>query len=125
MSEPEIHITCRICGLEFVEKPMGDVCQRCKGNKLHAHIIKRDEIALRETRKLQADHPDYQGHVREIVSREKKSRNGLEAKEIIDIDRSHPKKTTKYHEVKEFNGHEWQVVHKHQEEYKAKRRPKN
>ena len=123
MSEPEIYITCKTCGFEFNEKPIGNVCPKCKGNKFHAQVVKRDNLVLKETMKLKADRPNWQGHVRTIINREKKSRSGVEAKEIIDIDRSDPKKTTKYHEVEEFNGHEWKVVHKHKEEYKAKRRP--
>lgn len=48
---------------------------------------------------------------------------GKEARELLDIDRSHPEKTIRRHRVEENHGRRWRVVHEHTDEAPAKRRP--
>ena len=61
--------------------------------------------------------------MRRIVDRAKLSRQGKEAREILDIDRSDLQKTKKYHHVEELVNAQWKTVHDHREEFDAKRRP--
>jgi hypothetical protein len=57
------------------------------------------------------------------VNRTKFSRQGEEAREILDIDRTDLRKTKKYHRVEELRDGQWETVHEHEEEFNARRRP--
>lgn len=83
----------------------------------------REELKLREGFVLEANRPGWKGFVRRIVNRTKLSRQGKEAREILDIDRSSLQKTKKYHHVEELMSGQWKTVHDHRDEFDAKRRP--
>ena len=78
---------------------------------------------MRESLVLEANRSGWRRFVRRLVNRTKFSRQGKEAREILDIDRSDPQKTKKYHRVEELEDGQWKTIHEHQEEFGAKRRP--
>jgi len=81
-------------------------------------------MKLREGLVFQANHPGWKGFVRRIANRTKLSRQGKEARETLEIDRSDLRKTKKTHRVEELINGQWKTVHDHQDEFDAKRRPR-
>jgi len=65
----------------------------------------------------------WPGFLRRLVSRDKVSKSGRPAREVLDIDRTDPNMTLKRHHVEEFAEDGWKVVHDEKESYPAKHRP--
>ena len=124
MEDQEIIISCTECGFVFGQNHKGIDCPCCGSERKHAHIIQRECLELSESNRMRAKSSGMSGYVRDIKNKEKISNSGNKAEEIIDIDRTNPEKTTKYHRVKEEKDGVWQTVHEHTEEYQAKRRKK-
>lgn len=123
MSETNIRAVCAECGYEFTDLSSHEPCPQCGGTRRHAYITMREELKLCEGSVLEANRPGWKGFVRRIVNRTKLSRQGKEAREILDIDRSGLQKTKKHHHVEELMNGQWKTVHDHREEFDAKRRP--
>lgn len=123
MGEADIRAVCAECGYEFTDSSSRGLCPQCGGTRRHAYITTRETLKLRESTVLEANRPGWKRFVRRIVDRTKLSRQGKEAHEILDIDRSDLQKTTKYHHVEELTNGQWKSVHNHREEFDAKRRP--
>jgi len=83
----------------------------------------REGLKLREGLVLETRWPGWTRFIRRIIDRAKVSRQGREAHEVLEIDRTDPHKTTKYHRVDELVDGQWKTVHDHREEVDAKRRP--
>ena len=123
MGETNIRAVCAECGYEFKDLSSHEPCPQCRGIHRHIYITTRDTLKLRESTVFQANRPGWKRFVRRIVNRTKLSRQGKEARETLDIDRSDLQKTKKYHHVEELTNDQWRTVHDHQEEFEAKRRP--
>jgi len=123
MGETNIRAVCAECGYEFTDLSSREPCPQCGGTRRHAYVTMRETVKLRESTVLEANQPGWKGFVRRIVDRTKLSRQGKEAREILDIDRSDLQKTKKYHHVEELVNGQWKTVHDTQEEFDARRRP--
>lgn len=123
MAETDIRALCAECGYEFTNPSKREACPQCGGTRRHAYVTTRGTLKLRASTALEVNRPGWKGFVRRIVDRAKLSRQGKEAREILDVDRSDLQKTKKYHHVEELVNGQWKTVHDHQEEFEAKRRP--
>ena len=123
MGETDVRAVCAECGYEFTNPSNHETCPQCGGTRRHAYITMRETLKLRGGIVLQANRRGWKRFVHRIADRTKLSRQGKEAREILDIDRSDLQKTTKRHHVEEFRDGQWKTVHDHREEFDAKRRP--
>jgi len=83
----------------------------------------QEAVRTRESFTLVQRRQGWKGFLRKLISRDKPSRLGKDAREELEIDRSDMNKTIKRHHVKEFENGEWITVHDETLEYPAKRRP--
>lgn len=117
---------CSSCGHVFPEPGPRVPCPSCGETRRT-----RDGVGTIETRasiSFRARHkrPGFGGWVRDLLSRDKVSGHGIRAREILDIDRSHPQKSVKRHHVEELQPDgSWKTVHEEKVEYPAKRRLTN
>jgi len=123
VGETDNRVICAECGYQFADSSGHEACPQCGGTRRHIYLIMRERLKLREGFVLETNRPGWKRFVRRIVDRSKLSRQGREAHEILDIDRSGLQKTTKYHHVEELINGQWKTVHEHREEFDAKRRP--
>ncbi len=123
MGETDNRAVCAECGYEFADSSNLGPCPQCGGTRRQVYLTMREGLKLREGFVLEASWPGWKRFVRRIMNRTKLSRQGREAHEILDIDRSGLQKTTKYHHVEELINGQWKTVHEHREEFDAKRRP--
>jgi len=125
VSEMSSKRACMGCGYEFGDFSDCEPCPLCGGVRRRVSVIKmmRERIELSEGSVFEAKRPGWKRFLRKVVDRAKRSRQGKKAREILDIDRTNPQKTTKYHHVEELTDGEWVTVHDHREEFDAKRRP--
>lgn len=115
---------CSSCGHVFVEPEPRVPCPSCGDTRRT-----RDGVGVVETNASVAEvrarqkRPGFGGWVRDWRSRDKLSLRGIPAREVLDLDRSHPQKTVKRHHVEELRPDgSWETVHEEEIEYEAKRR---
>lgn len=120
--DESIRPTCADCGREFADPSVREPCPNCgsERRKIFVSLLGEQPAPHKE---LVVERHGWRGFLRRIITRTKLSRLGTEAREVLDIDRSDMQKTVKRHRVEELEDGEWRVVHQHEEEYPAKRRP--
>jgi len=69
---------------------------------------------------VRQERPGFPGWLLDMVDRFKFSRAGVDAHEVLVIDRSDPDKTVKTHRVEELLDGQWETRHQHREEWPAK-----
>lgn len=115
---------CAGCGKELQkdERP----CSNCGSTVINAKHTVTDKVKVSDNLlKAKVRNPNTPGIKYELTKKKKTSgKTKQPAEETMIIDRSHPEKTTKKHEVREFDGDNWKTVHDEQEEFPAKRRKK-
>ena len=115
---------CAGCGKELQkdERP----CSNCGSTVINAKHTVTDKVKVSDNLlKAKVRNPNTPGIKYELTKKRKTSgKTKQPAEETMIIDRSHPEKTTKKHEVREFDGDNWKTVHDEQEEFPAKRRKK-
>jgi predicted nucleic acid-binding Zn-ribbon protein len=123
MGQEQNRAVCAECGYEFADSSNLGPCPQCGGTRRQVHLTMREGLKLREGFVLETRWPGWKRFVRRIIDRAKLSRQGREAHEVLEIDRSDHQKTKKYHRVDELVDGQWETVHEHREEADAKRRP--
>lgn len=115
---------CSRCGFAFSSPEPRIACPVC-GETARTWSLRRDvtlemhgDLAAKQKR------PGFPGFVKSVVTRLKRSRRGLLARERLEIDRTDSTKTTKIHLVEEQQPDgTWKLVHDEHVEWPAKRRP--
>lgn len=128
MSTEESRILCKQCGAILLEANTDSShppCPHCGSTDKVISVVVEDSVQLFES--VKTKQKDATGFVKnETIEREKiagKSRR--KTKELLEIDRSDPQYTRKYHLVKELNEHgEFEIVHNEPKLSPAKHRPK-
>lgn len=116
---------CSSCSHVFAEAEPRVPCSSCGDTRRTRNGVGMFEakVSIAEVRARQK-RPGFGGWVRSWLSRNKVSRRGIPAREVLDMDRSHPQKTVKRHHVEELRPDgSWETVHEEEVEYAAKRRP--
>lgn len=118
-------ISCLKCGHVFPEDGHKRPCPEC--GSTDRSMRARDNLCINEKLQGKQLREGYPGKViKEFKKCGKTSKGGRPAKEELVIDRSDPQKTIKIHRVEEQGDDgSWKIVHKHDDEYSAKRRPEN
>jgi len=124
MTECSVKIQCEDCGHLFGENEQEQQCPVCGSarklieihveERLHAHCI-LDGV------RVQAYYKGFKTMEQKV--RTKLSKRGSLARESLVIDRTHPQKTVKIHQVEEMKEGRWEIVHDEVCEFPAKRRP--
>jgi RNA polymerase subunit RPABC4/transcription elongation factor Spt4 len=122
MSIKEYEFMCMACRFTYKSPPKHDKCPNC-GKRSWVNLThlgrkpKSQELKLIQKTK--------NGFVtEELILRWKNSGGTMRPTlEILKIDRKDPTTTKKTHEVKEWDGKIWQVVHREENDNIAKRRP--
>jgi len=118
-----VRAVCAECEHEFRDPSVRQPCPQCGATRRNIFLGLQEQMTVQEGLSLKQRRPGWPGLVRRLVRRYKQSRSGREAREVLDIDRSDIQKTVKRHHVEEFRDGEWKVVHCHEVESPAKRRP--
>ena len=115
---------CAKCGKQLSEDERP--CSNCGCAKRNAtHKIYDTVSASDNFLRAKVKNPNILGTAYEMTKKKKHSGETKQpTEETMIIDRSHPEKTVKKHEVKEFDGKKWNTVHDETEEFKAKHRKK-
>lgn len=118
-----VRAVCAQCGQEFADPSVTQPCPQCGAIRRNIFVGIQEGITIRAGIGLKERRPGRPGLVRSLVIRYKRSRSGREAREVLDIDRSHMQRSVKRHRVEEFQDSEWKAVHQENVESPAKRRP--
>ena len=115
---------CADCGKELLEDERP--CSNCGSIARDISIELTDKLSISDNLfRVKVKNPDIPGTKYELTKKKKLSgKTKQPAEETIIIDRSHPEKTIKKHEVRELDGDNWKTVHDEHEEFPAKRRKK-
>lgn len=117
--------TCSVCGYIFRESEPRKPCPNCGGTTRTYHEHLEGKVEFHTGLRARHRRPGFPRFLAEMISRVKRSLNGILAREELTIDRSDPNKTIKTHRVSERQPDgSWKTVHDEKEEFKAKRRPK-
>lgn len=118
-----VRAVCAECEQGFADPSVRQPCPQCGATRRDIFLGLQEQVSAEEWFSPRQRRPGWPGQVRRLVSRYKRSRSGLEAREVLDIDRSDMQKTVKRHHVEELQNGEWKVVHDEETEFPAKRRP--
>jgi len=118
-----IQAICDECRYEFADPSIREPCPRCGVTRRKVFVTLQGEITMRGGLTAKQLRPGWPGFLRKLIARRKLSREGKEVHEVQEYDRSDMQKTVKHHRVEELQDGEWKLVHEHEEEYRAKRRP--
>jgi len=128
MGTEESRILCKQCGAILPEANTANnrpPCPHCGSTDKVISVVVEDSVQLFES--VKTKQKDATGFVKiETLEREKfAGESRRKAKELLEIDRSDPQYTKKYHLVKELNEHgEFETKHNEPKVYPAKHRPK-
>ena len=115
---------CAKCGKQLSEDERP--CSNCGCAKRKAtHKIYDTVSASDNLFRAKLKDPNIPRIAYELTRRKKVSgKTKKPAEETFIIDRTHPEKTVKKHNIREKHGAEWKTFHDETEEFKAKRRKK-
>jgi len=115
---------CAKCGKILAENEK--LCSSCGSSaKKMIHTI-HDTAKAKDNIQAKAKNPDITGIAYKMTKKNKVSgKTKQPAEETMIIDRTHPEKTVKKHNVKEYDGQKWETVHDERQEYPTKRRRKH
>lgn len=114
---------CEDRGNEFMNPSAGEPCPECGARRRKVLATLGESLSAGEGLVAEQRLPGWKRFLRKFTSRQKLSRRGKKAREVLDIDRTHPEETVKYHHVEELEDGEWKVIHHHEDHFPARRRP--
>lgn len=113
-------IYCSLCGHKLEASNSPNPCPKCGSRD--KSLFLSDSAKGRDSLMIKAKCSSTGKKLFESTHRNKLSKHGKEAKELLKIDHRHPTKTTKTHKVHELNEDGWKLVHDEYEEYPANRK---
>jgi ribosomal protein L40E len=119
MTKSEEKRFCLDCGTSLGQELQK--CPKCgSGNKR----IEIEDVLYASTQlRGKVKNPEVSGNIEEFrIKRRIAGESGNLARDELIINRRNRKVTIKYHKVEELIDGQWQVVHEHSNEYKAKNR---
>ena len=125
MTECTIEAKCANCGKPILTSEKGweqKPCPACGSLRKLVEICAEERMEIHDGVRVRAYRNGFM--LMEQKVRTKRSKRGVLAQETLVIDRSHPEKTVKVHQVKErAEDGRWRIVHDECVEFPAKRRP--
>ncbi len=116
---------CKNCGkkLEEDERP----CSKCGSSFRHSNAYLKDNVPIADDSiRGKLKRPGIPGVAYDVTLRKKTSgKTKRPTKENLIIDRTHPEKTVKVHQVWENDNEKWELCHDERVASKAKHRKKN
>ncbi len=116
--------TCAKCGKELLEDERP--CSNCDGTARKISVNLTDKMSISDNLlRAKLRRPSIPGTAYQMTKKKKVSgETRRPTEETMIIDRTHPEKTIKKHEVRELDGDDWKTVHDEHKEYPAKHRKK-